>query len=91
MIKISEIPTVQNDITSQIFVSKYSANRWETSYIIIFIINYFRTMKIVTLSLDTRGHTHKNLISNFICHLYLFGPCLLHVTKEEETCFDFDT
>ena len=63
--------------------------RWETSYIIILRTNRFRTMKIRTYLFDTRGHTYKDFIINFICHIYLFDPCLLHVSKEEETFLDF--
>ena len=31
-----------------------------------------------------RGHTNKILCLTFICYIYLFEPCLLHVTKEEK-------
>ena len=37
-------------------------------------------MKTGIYLFDTRGHA-VNLISNFIFHIYLFDPCLLHDTK----------
>ena len=55
------------------------------------MINHFRAMKIGTYLFDTTSHTHKDLILNLISHIYLFDPNLLHVTKQEETCLDFDT
>ena len=61
---------------------------WETSYIIILITNHFHTMKIGTYLFGTRGHTHRNLVLYFIIHIYLFDPCLLHVSEEEETCMN---
>ena len=27
---------------------------------------------------------------NFVCHIHLFDPCILHAAKEVETYFDFD-
>ena len=62
---------------------KEGDGRWETSYIIILITNHFRTMKICTYLFDTRGHTHKSLILNFLYHIYLFGACPLQSPKKK--------
>ena len=51
------------------------------SYLLIFV-----QWKLVHIWFEkTRGHTHKNLILNYVCHIHLFDPCILHVAKEEQT------
>ena len=53
-------------------------------YIIILIINNLCTMKIGTYSFDTRGHTHRNLILKFKCHIhFLTLVCCMSQKKKK--------
>ena len=83
----SFIPDKKNDVDTWI---RWVRDEWGVGTFGTILFSCLLIMKNGTYFIWNKHNTHKTLIWNVVCHIYLFDPCILHVAKEEETYLNFD-